>query len=65
MATNASGNSTSPVYPELWIRYAKLREEMGYPIKRNRRMWHNEVEVREKLPPIKIIEVSHEVIRQI
>ena len=24
-------------------------------------MWHNEVEVREKLPPMKIIEVSNEV----
>ena len=61
MAENVSCNSASPIYPELWVRYAKLREEMGYPIKRNRRMWQNEMEVREKLPPIKIIEVSNEV----
>ena len=27
MAANASGNSTSPVYPELWIRYAKLERK--------------------------------------
>jgi SAM-dependent methyltransferase len=61
-AANVSSNSTSPVYQELWARYAQLRREMGYPIKRNRRMWQNEVEVREKLPPLKIIEISNEVI---
>ena len=61
-ATNVSGNSASPVYSKFWVRYAQLREEMGYPIKRNRRMWQNEVEVRVKLPPMKIIEVSNEVI---
>ena len=35
---------------------------MGYQMKRNKRMWHNEVEVRVKLPPMKIIVVSDEVI---
>ncbi len=60
--TNVSGNSASPFYSEFWVRYARLREEMGYPLKRNRRMWQNEVEIREKLPPTKIIEVSNEVV---
>jgi len=62
MATDASGNSASTVHSEFWVRYAKLREEMGYPIKRNRRMWQNEAEIRAKLPPMKIKEVSNEVI---
>jgi ubiquinone/menaquinone biosynthesis C-methylase UbiE len=61
-AANVSGNSASPVYSEFWVRYARLREEMGYPVKRNRRMWQNEAEVRVKLPPMKIIEVSDKVI---
>ena len=63
-ATNVSGNSsaTSPVFPELWTRYAQLREEMGYPIRRNRRMWHNEEEIRSKLPPMKLVKVSDEVV---
>jgi SAM-dependent methyltransferase len=62
MATNVSGDSASPVYSEFWVRYARLREEMGYPIRRNRRMWQNEAEIRVKLPPTKIIVVSDEVI---
>ena len=63
-ATNVSGNSsaTSPVFPELWTRYAQLREEMGYPIRRNRRMWQNEEEIRSKLPPMKLVKVSDEVV---
>jgi len=61
-AANVLGNSTAPAYPELWVRYARLREEMGYPIRRNRRMWQNETEIREKLPPTKIVVVSDEVI---
>jgi hypothetical protein len=59
---NISGNSVSPAYPELWVRYAKLREEMGYPIQRNRRRWQNEAEIRSKLPPMKLIEVSKEIV---
>ena len=62
MATNVSVNSASPFYSEFWVRYARLREEMGYPIKRNRRMWQNEAEIRAKLPPTKIIVVRDEVI---
>lgn len=61
-ASNVSGNSASPVYSELWVRYTQLREEMGYPVKRNRRMWQNEAEIRAKLPPMKLKEVSDEVI---
>ena len=63
-APDASGNSsaTSPVFPELWTRYAQLREEMGYPIRRNRRMWQNEEEIRSELPPVKLVKVSDEVV---
>jgi len=61
---DASGNSsaTSPVFPEFWTRYAQLREEMGYPIRRNRRMWQNEEEIRSELSPMKLVKVSDEVI---
>jgi ubiquinone/menaquinone biosynthesis C-methylase UbiE len=59
---NVSGNSVSPAHPELWVRYAKLREEMGYPIQPHRRNWQNEAEIRSKLPPMKLIEVSKEVV---
>ena len=61
-AANVSGNSASPVYSEFWVKYARLREEMGYPIRRNRRMWQNEAEIRAKLPPMKITVVSDKVI---
>jgi len=64
-APDASGNSsttTSPVFPELWTRYAQLREEMGYPIRRNRRMWQNEEEIRSELPPMKLVKVSDELV---
>jgi ubiquinone/menaquinone biosynthesis C-methylase UbiE len=60
---DVSGNSAaSKVYPELWTRYAQLREEMGYPIRRNRRMWQNEEEIRSKLPPMKLVKVSDEIV---
>ncbi len=62
MTTNVSGNSTFPAHSEFWVRYARLREEMGYPIRRNRRMWQNEAEIRAKLPPMKITVVSDKVI---
>jgi ubiquinone/menaquinone biosynthesis C-methylase UbiE len=61
-ASNFSVNSASPDFSQLWVRYTQLREEMGYPIKRNKRMWHNETEIRAKLPPMKLIQVSDEVI---
>jgi ubiquinone/menaquinone biosynthesis C-methylase UbiE len=63
-APNVSGNSskTSPAFPELWARYAQLREEMGYPIRRNRRMWQNEEEIQSKWPPIKLVKISDEVV---
>ncbi len=63
-APNVSGNSsaTSPLFPELWTRYAQLREEMGYPIRRNKRMWQNEEEIRSQLPPMKLVKMSDEVI---
>lgn len=51
-----------PVFPELWTRYAELREEMGYPIKRNRRMWQNEEEIRSQLPPMKLVKIGDEVV---
>ena len=61
-AANVSGNSTFPAYQEFWVKYARLRAEMGYPIRRNRRMWQNEAEIRAKLPPMKITVVSDKVI---
>jgi ubiquinone/menaquinone biosynthesis C-methylase UbiE len=54
--------SASPVFPELWTLYAQLREKMGYPIRRNRRMWQNEEEIRSKLPPMKLVKVSDEIV---
>ena len=59
---NIFGDSGIPLYPEFWIRYAKLREEMGYPIRRNRRRWQNEAEIRSRLPPTKLIVVRDEVV---
>jgi hypothetical protein len=35
---------------------------MGYPIRRNRRMWQNEEEIRSEIPPMKLVKVSDEVI---
>jgi ubiquinone/menaquinone biosynthesis C-methylase UbiE len=58
----SDSSATSPVFPELWTRYAQLREEMGYPIRRNRRMWQNEEEIRSMLPPTKLVKVSDEVV---
>jgi ubiquinone/menaquinone biosynthesis C-methylase UbiE len=61
---NPSGDSSAatPVFPELWTRYAELREEMGYPVRRNRRMWQNEEEIRSKVPPMKLVKISDEVV---
>jgi hypothetical protein len=61
-ASNVSGNSASSVYSVFLARYTQLREETGYPVKRNKRMWQNETEIRAKLPPMKLIRVSDEVI---
>jgi ubiquinone/menaquinone biosynthesis C-methylase UbiE len=58
----SSSSSASPVFPEFWTRYAQLREEMGYPIRRNRRMWQNEEEISSKLPPMKVVKVSDEIV---
>jgi ubiquinone/menaquinone biosynthesis C-methylase UbiE len=62
--TNMQGRqqTTIPPFQELWIRYAQLREEMGYPIRRNRRMWQNEEEIRSEFPPMKLVKVSDEVV---
>ena len=57
-----SASASSPAFPELWTRYAQLREEMGYPLRRNRRMWQNEEEIRSKLPPMRLVKVSDEVV---
>ena len=64
MASNGSGHASalSAVIPEFWMRYAQLREEVGYPLRRNRRMWENEEEIRSKLPPMKLVRVSDEVV---
>jgi ubiquinone/menaquinone biosynthesis C-methylase UbiE len=60
---HVSGNAPAPqVFPDLWTQYAQLREEMGYPIRRSRRMWQNEEEIRSKLPPMKLVKVSDEVV---
>jgi len=63
-APGSTGDSSAatPVFQELWTRYAELREEMGYPIKRNRRMWQNEEEIRSQLPPMKVVKISDEVV---
>jgi ubiquinone/menaquinone biosynthesis C-methylase UbiE len=63
-APNVSGNSSiaSPAYADLWTRYAQLRKEMGYPVRRNTRMWQNEQEIRSQLPPMKLVKVSDEVV---
>jgi ubiquinone/menaquinone biosynthesis C-methylase UbiE len=53
---------TIPPFHELWKVYAQIREEMGYPIRRNRRMWQNEEEIRSEIPPVKLVIVSDEVI---
>lgn len=55
-------SAATPVFPELWTRYAELREEIGYPIKRNRRMWQNEEEICSQLPPMKLVRISDEVV---
>jgi len=62
--SNGSGHASasSAVFPEFWMRYAQLREEMGYPLRRNRRMWQNEEEIRSRLPPMKLVRVSDEVV---
>jgi ubiquinone/menaquinone biosynthesis C-methylase UbiE len=57
-----SGEAASPDHPEIWIQYAKLREETGYPMQRHTRRWQNEVDAKSKLPPDKLVEVSNEVV---
>jgi ubiquinone/menaquinone biosynthesis C-methylase UbiE len=51
-----------PPLQELWTRYAQLREEMGYPIRRTIRMWQNEDEIRSEFPPMKLVKVSDELV---
>jgi ubiquinone/menaquinone biosynthesis C-methylase UbiE len=58
---NVSGDAVSPAHSEIWVQYAKLRAEAGYPMQRHARRWQNEADVRSKLPPNKLIEVSNEV----
>jgi ubiquinone/menaquinone biosynthesis C-methylase UbiE len=62
--TNLLGDesTTVPPFQELWALYAQIREEMGYPIRRNRRMWQNEEEIRSEIPPMKLIKVSDGVV---
>ena len=55
-------NKSPNNYSSIWMRYAQLREEMGYPIRRNRIMWQNEEEIRSELPPMKLVKVSDEVV---
>jgi ubiquinone/menaquinone biosynthesis C-methylase UbiE len=62
LSSSGDSSATTPVFPELWTRYAELREEMGYPIRRNRRMWQNEEETRSQLPPMKLVKISDEVV---
>jgi ubiquinone/menaquinone biosynthesis C-methylase UbiE len=59
---SGDSSATTPAFPELWTRYAELREKMGYPIRRNRRMWQNEEEIRSQLPPMKLVKISDEVV---
>jgi ubiquinone/menaquinone biosynthesis C-methylase UbiE len=60
--THGSQPTAGPPFRELWIRYAQLREEMGYPIRRHNRNWQNEEEIRSEIPPTKLVKVSDEVI---
>jgi len=59
---NISGDAASPAHPEIWIQYAKLRADAGYPMQRHARRWQNEADAKAKLPPSKLIVVSNEVI---
>ncbi len=59
---NVSGGAASSAHPEIWVQYAKLRAEAGYPMQRNTRRWQNEADAKSKLPPSKLIEVSNEVV---
>jgi ubiquinone/menaquinone biosynthesis C-methylase UbiE len=61
---NILGQQSTTLQPfhELWARYAQIREEMGYPIRRNRRMWQNEEEIRSEFPPMKLVKVSDELV---
>jgi ubiquinone/menaquinone biosynthesis C-methylase UbiE len=62
--TNVAGYPSTilPSFQELWARYTRLREEMGYPFRRNKRMWQNEEEIRSEFPPMKLVRVSDEVV---
>jgi ubiquinone/menaquinone biosynthesis C-methylase UbiE len=62
LSLSSYSSTATPLFPELWTRYAELREEMGYPIRRNRRMWQNEEEIRSQLPPMKLVKISDEVV---
>jgi len=59
---NVSGDGASQAHPEIWVQYARLREEAGYPMRRNTRRWQNEADAKSKLPPNKLVEVSNEVV---
>jgi len=59
---NVSGDAASSAHPEVWVQYAKLRAEAGYPMNRHARRWQNEADAKSKLPPSKLIEVSNEVV---
>jgi ubiquinone/menaquinone biosynthesis C-methylase UbiE len=60
-----SSSSTSP-FLDLWQLYRQLREEEGYPVKASRfrgtRMWQNEEEIKQKIPPSKLQKISDELI---
>jgi ubiquinone/menaquinone biosynthesis C-methylase UbiE len=58
----SSNSSTSQRSDDLWILYAKLSEEMGYPLKRTKRMWQNEEEIQSTFPPLKLVKVSDEIV---
>ncbi|MDG6997410.1 MAG: methyltransferase domain-containing protein [Nitrososphaerota archaeon] len=48
----------------LWQLYSHLREEAGYPLKAqwSRRMWYNEEEIKQKIPPSRLQEISDELV---
>jgi ubiquinone/menaquinone biosynthesis C-methylase UbiE len=59
---NVSGDAAYPQHPEIWVQYAKLRAEAGYPMHRHARRWQNEADAKSKLPPSKLIIVNSEVV---
>jgi ubiquinone/menaquinone biosynthesis C-methylase UbiE len=61
--SNTSDDSRPPtIFQELWTHYTQLREKAGYPINHNKRMWQSEEEILTKIPPLKLMKISDEIV---